>query len=104
MKIVRLEVEIHLPDAMDSANVSEGIDHMLDAAGALMVDVVFQCAKHPMIDPAVAADCVQWTVADSTVVEILENQPEHPEPPRKLAYLPRLDLEYLLPGIAAALE
>jgi hypothetical protein len=104
MKIVKVEVEVHLPDHMDDANVSNGIDHMLDAGGADMVDEVFKCAAHPVIDPAIAEDCISLTVNDSEVVSSATGQPEHDEPARKLIELSQLDEYHNPPGLDEDIE
>jgi hypothetical protein len=91
VKIVTVEVEVHLPDKMGDAAVAIGIDHMLDSGGAAMVDHVFECAAPHIIDSAIAQDCVELTVHDATVVKSLENQPEHPEPPQQLIHLTALE-------------
>jgi hypothetical protein len=104
MKIVKVEVEVHLPEHIDDVNVSEGIDHMLDAGGADMVDEVFKCAAHPVIDPAIAEDCVELTVNDSEVVSSEAGHPEHAEPPRKLTPLTQLDKYHNPPGLVDDIE
>ena len=80
MKTVKVEVEVLMPDEMDEVSVSDGIDHMLDSGGAAMVNEVFLCGATHVIDPEIAKDCVELTVADSTVVSSLENQPEKRDP------------------------
>ena len=70
MKIATVEVKVGLPDQLPNAGVSKGVDEMLDAGQADMVDVVFDGATHPEIDPADAKECVRLQIGDAEVVEI----------------------------------
>ena len=76
MKAVTVEVEINLPDRMDDESVTDAVDHMLDAGAADMAVEVSKDAEPPVIDQAIAEDCVEMDVGDAKVVESSENQPE----------------------------
>ena len=91
MKIATVEVKVGLPDKLPNAAVSNGVDKMLDAGQADMVDVVFDCAKHPAINPRVAKDCVKLQVGDAEVVKISKGRPEPMEPVLTVTHLPALD-------------
>ena len=74
MKTTTVEVEIVHPERMDSEDVSDAVDHMLDAGGSDMAAEVFKTDDPPVIDPLIAVDCVQMDVGDAKVTDSQDDE------------------------------